>query len=153
MVAYFVIKDHNGYSIVARTYNLGENTTFITKALTLRAALKFAKIKCFKNVCVKMTQPIIDSILNKCRPPWWVSYYYWGYQITCTIIFFYTLGSCLLKMLNFFLMSFLVMDTPFIILVNPMLLKKFFFFIVQETFVFCSPDFSFWINLFFHKIK
>ncbi|RXH90348.1 hypothetical protein DVH24_032705 [Malus domestica] len=66
----FVIKDHNGSSIVAGTCNLGENTISVAEALALRDTLKFAKVKGFKDICVEGdSKLVINSILNKCRTP------------------------------------------------------------------------------------
>ena len=67
----FVIRDHSGSTIVSGTRNLEENTISIAEALALRDALKFAKVKGFKDICVEGdSKLVIDSILNKCRMPW-----------------------------------------------------------------------------------
>ena len=69
--ASFVIRDHNGSPIVVGTRNLGENTIYVAEALALHDALKFAKVKGFKDICVEGDSKLdIDSILNKCRTPW-----------------------------------------------------------------------------------
>ena len=65
------------------------------QAIVLRDALKFAKVKGFKDVCVKNdSKLIIDSILYKRRTPGRLKTIIEN-NITSTIFFFFLLGSVL----------------------------------------------------------
>lgn len=93
MLASSVIKDHNGSPIVVGTCNLRANTIYVIEALTLRDALKFAKVNGFKDVCVESDfKLVIDSILNKCKMLWGLKTIIED-RITGMIIFFYILDS------------------------------------------------------------